>query len=161
MKLLTKEQSAAWCAANGYPAEVSTWQASKRLEFDFDKASQIPLARATVDSLLAHGELLLLITQWSEKTVFDHLPLYQRFCEAVAEYKPIAECPALVFGPDERNDAISALFLVLHYSWSCVVASQQTPALFSFCYEEYSNMSTENDALFATAKDRLSEWLIY
>jgi hypothetical protein len=161
MEFFSPTECESWCTRFASPESThnaSLDSGAKALELDFSKASEIPFARTIIDFLLKQGPVLIWIKAWSENSIFVHVPLYQRFCETLGGSQSIAEAPGLLFDPSERNDAISAMIIMLNFSWSLELHAAQ--ANLSISQEEYCYFKSNHLGTLTSGQSALRDWIV-
>ncbi len=159
MKALSLEQTKNWFAEHGYLENGEPREEGQSLQLDFSKSSEIPAARCIIDQLKSEGPILLWIKAWSENSIFVHFPLWQRYCQSLGSNGELSEFPALLFEPEERDDALAALVLALHFSWDCSLFAESGGAQTHIQENDYCYFVAANEQAFSSAKNRLRDWL--
>ncbi len=159
MKALTSEQCLEWFESHGYSKEGQCSGQSNSLKLDFSKASEIPAARNIIDQLRTQGSILLWIKNWSDNSIFVHFPLFQRFCDSIGLEGDLSQYPAMLFEPEERDDALAALILALHFSWELSLFASNGVAQTHIVDNDYCFFVSTQAEYLASAKSELSDWL--
>lgn len=159
MKALSLEQTKQWFAENAYQENGEPHQSGKSLQLDFSKSSEIPAARCIIDQLRTQGRILLWIKAWSENSIFVHFPLWQRYCQSLGCPDELSETSAFLFEADERDDALAALVLALHFSWDCSLFTESGESQTHIQENDYCYFVASDDQFLTSAKSRLRDWL--
>lgn len=107
------------------------------LPYPPDSGAKVSLARRLFSLVSSESDTLLLVDDWAVWPSSQHLPLFTRFREALAEHRPLIETPGHIVTPAETDDAVSIIATSLFFIWDCYGISSTGRDAFYFSHDEY------------------------
>jgi hypothetical protein len=149
MRICTYKECSEWCADHGYPTRQKgpivipdpAWTESgfrfAMFSVPQDADRRVALVKSSMSLIDGNEELLVQIGDWAVWPAGQHMPLFDRFRQALGERRPLIEAPGHVIPAAERDDAISILVISVLYLWNCHVLSARGDQALFVSHDEY------------------------
>jgi hypothetical protein len=124
-----------------------------------DSGRKVAFARFLQSLLDPAPELLYWLGDWAVWPSSQHMPLFNRFRQALGERRPLIEAPGQLLTPDELDDATSILIVSLQFVWDCHVLTASGRDAIFVSHDEYGWFATRDASVAVTVHRRLTdEW---
>lgn len=115
--------------------------------YESDSGAKVALARFLYSLVAPEPETLLLLSDWAVWPSSQHMPLFERFREAVGERRPLIEAPAHLVTASDNDDAISIIATSLLFIWDCTGISASGRDAFHISHDEYCFFASRDSAV--------------
>ena len=157
MHFLTRPEAQAWCAArnvalNDRQLPQPDFPEAQRSDFKIPKDSgrRMSLLHAFFfRNVPADQEILLWFYDWSVWRSGERMHMFERFRASYGENRPLAEVPAFVFSPAEREDLISFAGFAMLFLWDCHVLTESGDTWLFLSHDEIGWICSRNTSDFA------------
>jgi hypothetical protein len=147
MTFLSRLECNEWCKNHGYripeywgnsPKKDLINRRFTRSEYPHptDSGRKVALARSVLQAF-GSGETLIWVENWEVYPSSGHLPLAQRFREALGEKRLLNEAPGHLAGVEEKDDAISVVIMALEFFWDCLALHSSGEDMLFISHDEY------------------------
>lgn len=123
-----------------------------------DAGRRVALAKNLLSLLDESAELLVQIGDWAVWPSGQHMPLFDRFRQALGERRPLIEAPGHAIPASERDDAASILVLSVLYLWNCHVLSATSDQALFVSHDEYGWFAVRGHRSLESANQLLEKF---
>jgi hypothetical protein len=164
MRFFTPTQWQAWCVERQVPLRKEDKRPDLSADYFhivnvpyvIDSGAKVSLARFFYSVVAHESETLILLDDWGVWPSSQHMPLFNRFREALGERRPLIEAPGHLITSSDSDDGISIIATSLLFAWDCYGISSSGRDAFYISHDELCFYASRDASIASRVEEQLN-----